>query len=223
MTTSLFKLSGDKVLESVDNRDHPYSSTIEDINLFVHPHVYPSEKFRTTAFVLRSLRNLFKDKSFCDMGCGPGIMGLYALKHGATRVVQSDINPYAVENAKANNELNGYGPEKVKVYHSNCFDKVPKDRFDILLFNMPFHKDKIDTSNPLSFAFYDPEYQSVTKFLEQAKNYSHEGSEIYISFSNKGDVNLLESIFISSGFNWELWKIINENQEYDNRIYKLTC
>jgi release factor glutamine methyltransferase len=221
MQTKLHSLPAHKVLENVDNRDSSYSSEVEGITLSIHPRVYPSEKFRTTSFVLNSMRDCFRKKVFCDMGCGPGIMGLYALKHGAARVVQADINPYAIQNAKDNNSQNGYDSQQITTYLSDCFDSVPQEKFDIIAFNVPFHNDEVDTSNPLSRAFYDPGFMSVRRFLEQATSYSHEGTEIYIAFSNKGDTRLLEEIFSSSKFSWELWKVVNQNEEYDNRIYKL--
>lgn len=221
MGTKFYKLPADQVLQNVDNRGEAYYAEIEGIKLSIHPHVYPSEKFRTTSFVLTSLRDCFQGKSFCDMGCGPGIMGLYALNNGAAKVVQADINSFAVENAKTNNIFNGYSEKVVVTHLSDCFDNVPLERFDIIVFNMPFHKDQVDTQNPLSRAFYDPGFESIKKFLTQAKEYSHEGTEIYVAFSNKGDTRLLESIFTASDFDWNLWKTVNQNEEYDNRLYKL--
>lgn len=217
-----YKLSADDIYEDVNAiNQEMVKAEVEGINFLVFPHVYPSQNFRTTAFVLTNLKDLMVGKKICDMGCGPGIVGLYALHNGAAQVVQADINPNAVENAKENNILNGFGNTKVKTFLSNCFDGVPKDSFDVIIFNMPYHCDNIQIDDPLKYAFYDPAFGSIKKFLMQAEAYSHKNTQIFIAFSNKGRVDLLEKIFDESIYAWETWKITNTDQEYDNRIYRL--
>jgi release factor glutamine methyltransferase len=144
------------------------------------------------------------------------------LYNGAARVIQADINPSAVENAKENNILQKFGENQIKTYQSDCFDNVPKDVFDIIVFNMPYHCDKIKIDDPLKYAFYDPAFVSIKKFLKQAREYSHNKTQIFIAFSNKGETELLERIFEENNYDWKLWKITNTDQEYDNRIYLLT-
>ena len=218
-----YKLAADEIYDDVNETNQEViKSQVEGVNLVVFPHVYPSYKFRTTGFVLRNLKDLVKGKKICDMGCGPGIVGLYALHNGAERVVQADINPSAVENAKENNTLQGFGENQIKTYQSNCFDNIPKDTFDIIVFNMPYHCDKIKIDDPLKYAFYDPAFVSIKKFLKQAREYSHKKTQIFIAFSNKGETELLESVFEKNHYDWKLWKITNTDQEYDNRIYLLT-
>ena len=87
---------------------------------------------------------------------------------------------------------------------------------------MPFHNDDIEISNPLEHAFYDPLFKSLDKFLKQAKSYTHQETMLFIAFSNKGDVAALERIFSANDYTWELWKVANQEEQYDNRIYKLT-
>lgn len=225
MKTSVeyYKLTADKICENVnESKDEVIRTEVEGVNFLVFPHVYPSHKFRTTAFVLRNLKNLVKDKIICDMGCGPGIVGLFSLKNGAKQVVQADINPNAVQNAKENNISHGFDASKVTTLLSDCFDNIPKASFDLIVFNMPYHCDKIKIDDPLKYAFYDPAFTSIKKFLKQAKNYSHKKTQIMIAFSNKGEVKLLEEIFDQNNYRWELWKVTNTDQEYDNRIYRLS-
>ncbi len=115
MNTSVeyYKLAADEICDDVNETNQTIiKSQVEGVDLVIFPHVYPSHKFRTTGFVLRNLRDLVKGKTVCDMGCGPGIVGLYALHNGAKRVVQADINPSAIENAKENNTLQRF--EKIK-------------------------------------------------------------------------------------------------------------
>lgn len=218
-----YKLGADEICENVNETSQKViKAEVEGISLLVFPHVYPSHKFRTTSFVLKNLKEVVKGKRICDMGCGPGIVGLFSLHNGATHVVQADINPNAIENAKENNVLNGFREDRITTHLSNCFDNIPKTKFDIIVFNMPYHCDKIKIDDPLKYAFYDPAFASIRKFLRQAREYSHKKTQIFIAFSNKGEVELLENIFEQNQYNWKLWKITNTDQEYDNRIYLLT-
>lgn len=224
MNTSVeyYKLTADEIYGDVNETSQAViKSEVEGVNFLIFPHVYPSHKFRTTSFVLKNLKKFVKGKKICDMGCGPGIVGLFSLYNGADRVVQADINPSAIENAKENNILHGFNENKINAYLSDCFGNVPKDVFDLIVFNMPYHCDKIKIDDPLKYAFYDPAFVSIKKFLHQAREYSHKKTQIFIAFSNKGETELLEKIFEQNHYKWKLWKITNTDQEYDNRIYLL--
>ncbi len=195
--------------------------TIDGIELLEYAQVYPSHEFRTTKFILRSLKNFVMGKAVCDMGCGPGIMGIFSLINGAAKVVQADINPHAVENAQENNKFHGFTKDEIQTYFSDCFDSIPKQQFDIIIFNIPFHNTEIEIVEPLLRAFYDPDFASTKKFLRQAINYSHPRTDIYIAFSSKGNCPVLENIFSSLGYKWSLWRTTNSDAQYDNRIYRL--
>ncbi len=221
MTTKYYKLSPKQIFEDIIQSNEIQKVTIRGKEFFVFPHVYPSDRFRTTNFVLDSLQPLFKDFTVCDMGCGLGIVGLFALQQGAKSVVQVDINSRAIENAKANKNLYRYSDEKLKIYESDCFDYVPKQIFDIIIFNIPFHSEPYEIEDPLEYAFHDPVFSSTKKFFRQVVNFCHSDTRIFIAFSSKGNVCELEKIFDNSGLKWKLWKSINNDQEFDNRIYEL--
>lgn len=217
-----YRVSPDKICEDVlSGEDEDQVFNIENVNFIVLPHVYPSQKFRTTKFLLKNLKSLISEKKVCDMGCGSGIVGLYALKNGAKRVIQADINPYAVENAIENNKINGFSHNKIQTFLSDCFDNIPIQLFDVIVFNIPFHNDRVEIHDHLQRAFYDPNFDSTKKFLNQVRKYCHDNTEIIIAFSNKGDIHVVETIFDLSGLDWELWKTTNTHQQYDNRLYRL--
>lgn len=222
-TQEYYKLSADEICSDINQLDQETLRVqIEGIDLSVDPHVYPSHKFRSTGFMLKNFNSLVRGKKICDMGCGPGIVGLFCLINGADQVVQADINPFAVANAKKNNKIHGFEENKIKTYLSNCFDNIPKSKFDLIIFPMPFHSDCVEINDPLQYAFNDPGFVSIKKFLTQAPEYCHQKTQIFIIFSNKGDVNSLEKIFEENHYKWNLWKVTNTDQQYDNRIYLLT-
>ncbi len=75
-----------------------------------------------------------------DLGCGYGVVGIYAAKLiGAQNVVMSDIDEACVRLSIQNAELNGVG--EAKVILSDCFDNIHDKDFTIILSNPPYHSD----------------------------------------------------------------------------------
>ena len=221
--TAYYKWPPGTILQDIYQlSDQPRMVEIRELEVICCPHVYPSDKFRTTNFLLDSVQPFLRDSRVCDMGCGSGIVGLYAATQGAKKVVQVDINRFAVKNAEQNKEYHKISDEKMQIYLSNCFDTVPAQRFDTIIFNLPFHSDPIEINDPLQHAFFDPCFQTVKKFLNQVSEFSiKRNTRIFLAFSNKGDTKALEDLFEDSIFNWKLWKVTNQDQQFDNRIYLL--
>lgn len=73
-----------------------------------------------------------------DMGTGSGV-GAVCAAQWARRVVAVDINPAAVRCARINALLNRV-EEKVDVRQGDLFAPIQDERFDVVLFNPPFHR-----------------------------------------------------------------------------------
>lgn len=221
MSSTYYKLSPDQIIEDITHSDNAQKIEILGKDYVLYPCVYPSDRFRTTKFLLESIKPLVKNASVCDMGCGMGIVGLYSLEKGATKVVQADINPAAVKNAIANKNIYHIPDQILEIFHSNCFDKIPLQTFDLIIFNIPFHSESHEITSSLDYAFYDPDFKATKRFLFQAQDFCHSNTKIVIAFSNKGNTKTLENLFNKLGYKWHLWKIANADQEYDNRLYML--
>ncbi len=221
MELSYYKLNPKQIVQDIFQKKS-HKIIIYNKQFFIFPHVYPSDKFRSSRFILENLDSFVKNARVCDMGCGMGVVGQFALMKGAKRVVQADINLFAVRNAKANRTLHKFSRRELKIYESDCFDRIPKQIFDIIIFNIPFHSEPHEIKDPLERAFHDPGFETLKKFLNQATGYVHEGTRILIAFSNKGDVKALEDVFNHSAFNWDLWRATHTDEAYDSRIYQLT-
>ncbi len=75
-----------------------------------------------------------------DLGCGCGIVGIYAAKLcGAENVVMCDISEKAVSAAQKNAERNGVGG--VKICLSDGFGGFSESGFGLILSNPPYHAD----------------------------------------------------------------------------------
>lgn len=71
----------------------------------------------TTRMCLAALEKYAGEgKTFLDLGCGSGILGIGALVLGSSLCVGCDIDPKAPDVAMSNAALNGIDPERYKVY-----------------------------------------------------------------------------------------------------------
>jgi ribosomal protein L11 methyltransferase len=88
----------------------------------------------TTQLVAKTMRCIdFKEKTVLDMGCGTGILAIYAEKLGATNIHAIDIEDFAYENSLDNTQLNN-----TKYIHveKGGIEKIPSIRFNIILANI---------------------------------------------------------------------------------------
>ena len=106
----------------------------KSFELDVFDSVYdPSED----SFLLADNLLRMKNKSFLDVGCGSGIQSISAASKGASTITLIDVNQIALQNAQQN--LKKYFPAiPVKSIQSNLFEKMKKEKFDVIAFNPPY-------------------------------------------------------------------------------------
>jgi ribosomal protein L11 methyltransferase len=80
-------------------------------------------------------RHLQKGQSVLDVGTGSGILLIAAAKLGAGRMAGVDLDPMAVEVARANLTLNGIGEEAVILHCGNLADRVT-ETYDVVVANI---------------------------------------------------------------------------------------
>ncbi len=89
----------------------------------------------TTSSCVELMQEYLTENSVCiDVGCGSGILGISALKLGATKAYLTDIDEVAVASATHNAKLNGVD-ERAVVAHSNLLDDT-NIQADIMLANI---------------------------------------------------------------------------------------
>ena len=107
----------------------------KDKELKVLENVYePSED----SFLLAKNVIIKPGSQVLDLGTGTGIQGINAAILGATKVVSTDVNEKALENAKENAETLGF-LEKIEFRPGNLFECMNKgEKFDVIIFNPPY-------------------------------------------------------------------------------------
>ncbi len=114
----------------------PRRYSYQDIEVLVHPEVFPPHLTLSTKLLLDFISELeLQNKTFLELGCGSGIISLLASKKGAI-VTASDINKTALgylEKASENNHL------EVSCVYSNLFENLQKKAFDCIIINPPYY------------------------------------------------------------------------------------
>lgn len=107
------------------------------IEYTTHPSLFsPSGLDRGTAAMLRNIVINESDKVL-DLGCGTGIVGIYASKI-TPNVVMCDVDPAAVNISRENCEKNSVSPQ---IIESDGLKSVEDRDFTLILSNPPYHTD----------------------------------------------------------------------------------
>lgn len=88
----------------------------------------------TTSMILEwMLKEDLNGKDVLDFGCGTGILGIYAARNSARKVVFIDNDPLSTENAIENILLNQLPVLKVLL---GSFDVIPEEHYDLIVANI---------------------------------------------------------------------------------------
>ncbi|MEM1033379.1 MAG: class I SAM-dependent methyltransferase [Myxococcota bacterium] len=183
---------------------------IDGVSLVMHPRVYRAESASTTAAMLSTIRDV-EGRALLDMGCGCGVLGVFAALRGAQPVVMADISEAAVENARDNVTRNDLD-DRVDVVRSDLFAALDEDRrFDLIYFNMPFFyvdpnrpeealspPEELAAAMPEQSAFVDLGYAMIGRFFATAPRYLKSGGAIRCSFASFGNHEQLDTILAAN-------------------------
>ena len=87
-----------------------------------------------------SVVNFMDTDKVLDLGCGYGVVGIYAAKQiSENNVFMSDSDVKAIDFTRKNAEINGVGG--VQIIHSEGFNNIKESGFSIILSNPPYHSD----------------------------------------------------------------------------------
>ena len=166
---------------------------VNNMNIIALPNVYHPAPGSSSFFLLEPIRERYqnlktKKKRLLELGCGTGVVGL-SLGEYVEEVYLSDIADSAVLCARINTLINF---RKAKIYHSDLFKSLPDVLFDVILFNTPLLDKPIESVAELSTN--DPSGQIFLNFIQQVPQYLAPEGEVFISYSNLGDLGLLKKI-----------------------------
>jgi len=175
----------------------------------------------------------FKDKKVLDMGCGRGIVGLVAMKNGASHIIFNDILKSYVDISKVNYEMNERLCNASFVH--GCFSEINKrllDNIDIVITNPPqlpswMMKEKYMNSPVETFKHGGEDGFDVIRLLFKSLSDANLiQTKIYITLSPVLNEEKFVSLFVANGFKGK--KVLtgdvftpDEDKSSDNRVLDL--
>jgi HemK-related putative methylase len=114
---------------------------------------------------------------FLEIGAGSGIHLETAENIGVKNIFSSDIDKKSV------NHCNLLGFHCI---HSDLFDKIPKEKFSVIIFNPPYLPEDFrePKSSRLATTGGKKGNEIILKFLQQAKNYLAKDGKIFLITSS---------------------------------------
>ena len=192
-----------KKIESETKEKHKIKVLGETFEVF--PSVFSPKYFKDPEFFVEELP-INKGETFLEIGCGSGIISIFAILKGASKVVAIDINSKAVENTKHNAKIHGI-QNKIKVLQGDVFKPLNDEKFDTIFWNTPWGLVKETNLTQLENALWDTEYKSTTKFIKNANKYLNKNGRLLIGFSSTiGDLNYLQKIIKENNYKAKIIK-----------------
>ena len=182
----------------------------------VHPDVFPPQLTFSSKILLDFIKGLsIQNKTFLELGCGSGILSIYAAKKGAI-VTATDINNVALEYLKKsaidNNVI-------LTISESNLFEKLENKTFDFILINPPYYPKNPSSINEKAW-FCGENFEYFEQLFLQIPSYSNSKNEIYMILSQDCELEKIKAIALKNEIIFEL--IIEKKGIVEkNYIFKL--
>lgn len=112
-------------------------SFADRVEIIIEPKMaFGTGRHETTRSCLVALEKIdLSNKTVLDLGCGSGILGIFAAKRGAVDILACDVDPLAVENSRDNFILNGVA-DRCRV-RAGSAESIPSGRpFDVVVVNI---------------------------------------------------------------------------------------
>ena len=167
-----------------------------------------------------------------DIGTGNGVPAITALERRASFVVATDINPKAVENARLNAQMRGYGDRfdarLVPEDNPGAFSLIgDNERFDLIMCNCPSfdaHVDSYDEANA-----FDPGHMLVISLIKGLKAHLKPGGKLLMTFWSIAGLDLVKKLAAENDCELTVLKTVspqdripNSPQAPDrNKLYKV--
>ncbi|MCL2663007.1 MAG: methyltransferase [Oscillospiraceae bacterium] len=146
------------------------NTTINNIDLVFNTDstLFSPESIDKGTLAMLSIVELLPTDKVLDLGCGYGIVGIYAAKCiGEKSVVMSDVEIKCVEISRENAEANGVGG--IQTVLSDGVSEIKDNDFTLILSNPPYHT----------------EFSIPKRFIEKGFNRLKVGGKMYMVTKRK--------------------------------------
>ena len=168
----------------------PRKYSYRDIEVIVHPEVFPPHLTLSTKILLDFISELnLKNKTFLELGCGCGIISLLASKKGAT-VTASDINETALEYLGKASDKNNL---QVECVYSNLFENLYGKSFDYIIINPPYYPKKPNSIKEQAW-FCGENFEYFKNLFKQIPQFISEENQTLMILSEDCNIKKITSI-----------------------------
>ncbi len=163
------------------------------IQIAVFPSVFWEPRDTTSLREMIESTDLVRDKAVLEIGTGSGLLSLCCLRADAARVVATDVNPQAIENAMYNAQLldvsERFEVRQVPLDAPTAFRVIgAEEKFDVILSNPPW-----EDAEPQSideYALYDRNFALLRSLLADVRQYLKPGGCVLLAY---GSVDAIEA------------------------------
>jgi 23S rRNA (guanine1835-N2)-methyltransferase len=153
-----FSMTGKKNFKT--GRTYPTSYKTDDdrFEVISHANCFSGKKLDIgTRFLIENMVIPKNAKSVVDLGCGNGVVGLYAASElPEAKVICIDESFMAVESARESFSSNRfYSSEKYIFKVGDSLKELEQDSIDLVLCNPPFHQEHAVTKEAAKYMFVD--------------------------------------------------------------------
>lgn len=187
--------------EKIKKHKEPYEIAVRGIKLIIYPNVFSPFYFSDSAWFAEVISEIVAKRKLLEIGTGTGVVALFAALAGA-EVTATDINPNAVENAKENFKRHGV---KVFIFQGDMYAPISRyDKYDIIFWNHPFNRGDNPKEEMLLRAGFDYHYESLEKYVAQARSYLSTNGKLLLGSGNFADSAEIEKIAARHEFSLEM-------------------
>lgn len=168
------------------------------------------------SILMRDCKKYLYGNNVLEIGTGSGALSILSSEKSKS-IIATDISPLAVECAKKNvKRLNL--ENKIEVRQGDLFEPVKGEIFDKIILNPPFIEGKANSF--IENSYYDSNYETLTSFFNNVRNYLTEEGNIILCFGSVGDINYLNWLITANHFNVQFIenRLMNNLQFF---VYKL--
>jgi len=168
----------------------PRKYCYEGICVKVHPNVFPVHLTSSTKILLDFIKPFdLKNKTFLELGCGSGIISLWAKKKGAV-VTASDINQIALKYLKAASVKNELA---INCIYSNLFDNIKQKSFDYIVINPPYYPKQAKSVKEQAW-FCGENFEYFELLFKQIGSFKKPVTQIIMILSGDCDIKTIKAI-----------------------------